>query len=103
MTQPERADSDAARPLTDIAQMVQALAEGRNKRVRKFLARMHPAKTAALLEMLDADQRAALWQQVDPTLEARIQPHLNLLLSGETPRPNSWNSPIHGAACALAR
>ena len=82
MTQPERADSDAARPLTDIAQMVQALAEGRNKRVRKFLARMHPAKTAALLEMLDADQRAALWQQVDPTLEARIQPHLNLLLSG---------------------
>jgi len=83
MTQPERADSDAARPLTDIAQMVQALAEGRNKRVRKFLARMHPAKTAALLEMLDADQRAALWQQVDPTLEARIQPHLNLLLSGE--------------------
>ena len=83
MTQPERADSDAARPLTDNAQMVQALAEGRNKRVRKFLARMHPAKTAALLEMLDADQRAALWQQVDPTLEARIQPHLNLLLSGE--------------------
>ena len=83
MAQPERAGGEAARPLTDIAQMVQALAEGRNKRVRKFLARMHPAKTAALLEMLDADQRAALWQQVDPTLEARIQPHLNLLLNGE--------------------
>ncbi|MCP5280685.1 MAG: magnesium transporter [Rhodoferax sp.] len=44
---------------------------------------MHPAKTAALLEMLDSDQRAALWQQVDPTLEARIQPHLNQLLSTE--------------------
>jgi len=73
----------AARPQTDIEQVVQALAEGRNKRVRKFLARMHPAKTAALLEMLDPDQRTALWQQVESGLEARIQPHLNLALSGE--------------------
>ncbi len=73
----------AARPQTDIEQIVQALAEGRNKRVRKFLARMHPAKTAALLEMLDPDQRTALWQQVESGLEARIQPHLNLALSGE--------------------
>lgn len=83
MAQPEHADNDSARALTDIEHVVQALAEGRNKRVRKCLARMHPAKTAALLEMLDADQRAALWQQVEPALEARIQPHLNLLLSDE--------------------
>ncbi len=74
---------DPARPQTDIEQIVQALSEGRNKRVRKFLSRMHPAKTAALLEMLDEGQRSALWQQVDHTLEARIQPHLNLLLSGQ--------------------
>ncbi len=74
---------DDSRPQSDISQVIQALAEGRNKRVRKFVSRMHPAKTAALLEMLDAQQRAALWQQVDPTLEARIQPHLNLLLSTE--------------------
>ena len=78
---PNRAD--AQRAPTDIEQIVQALAEGRNKRVRKFLARMHPAKTAALLEMLDPDQRIALWQQVEPGLEARIQPHLNQLLSGQ--------------------
>ena len=83
MTQPEHADHEPTRALTDIEQVVQALAEGRNKRVRKVLARLHPAKTAALLEMLDADQRAALWQQVEPALEARIQPHLNLLLSAE--------------------
>ena len=75
--------SDDPRPQSDITQVIQALTEGRNKRVRKFVSRMHPAKTAALLEMLDAEQRAALWQQVDPTLEARIQPHLNLLLSTE--------------------
>jgi len=83
MTQPESAMSDDPRPQSDITQVIQALTEGRNKRVRKFVSRMHPAKTAALLEMLDAEQRAALWQQVDPTLEARIQPHLNLLLSTE--------------------
>lgn len=74
---------EAQRAATDIEQIVQALSEGRNKRVRKFLARMHPAKTAALLEMLDADQRNALWQQVDPGMEARIQPHLNLMLSSQ--------------------
>ncbi|MCZ4315944.1 magnesium transporter [Comamonadaceae bacterium G21597-S1] len=75
--------AEAQRAPTDIEQIVQALSEGRNKRVRKFLARMHPAKTAALLEMLDRDQRTALWQQVEPGLEARIQPHLNQLLSGQ--------------------
>ncbi len=83
MTEPsDLHNTGAARPHTDIEQIIQALTEGRNKRVRKFLARLHPAKTAALLEMLDPAQRKALWQQIDPTLEVRIQPHLNLALSG---------------------
>lgn len=81
--QNESTPLDAAHTPTDIELIIQALSEGRNKRVRKFLARMHPAKTAALLEMLNADQRKALWQQVEPGLEARIQPHLNLVLSGQ--------------------
>ncbi len=75
--------ADTARTQTDIELIVQALSEGRNKRVRKYLARMHPAKTAALLEMLDEDQRRALWQQVEPGLESRIQPHLKMVLSDE--------------------
>jgi magnesium transporter len=83
MSQTDPAASDESRSQSDISLVIQALSEGRNKRVRKFIQRMHPAKTAALLEMLDSDQRAALWQQVDPTLEARIQPHLNQLLSTE--------------------
>ncbi len=83
MAQTEPTLPDESRSQSDITQVIQALAEGRNKRVRKFVSRMHPAKTAALLEMLDTEQRAALWQQVDPSLEARIQPHLNLLLSTE--------------------
>jgi magnesium transporter len=83
MSQTDPGASDESRSQSDISLVIQALSEGRNKRVRKFIQRMHPAKTAALLEMLDSDQRAALWQQVDPTLEARIQPHLNQLLSTE--------------------
>lgn len=65
------------RPLSFSEQIVHALADGRNKRVRKLLHRMHPAKVAALLESLDAEQRRALWQQVDAALEHRILAHLD--------------------------
>ncbi|MNF45718.1 Magnesium transporter MgtE [compost metagenome] len=68
---------------TESAHIVQALSDGKNKRVRKLLGRMHPAKTAALLEMLDAEQRMALWQQIDPALEGRILSHLSLELVGQ--------------------
>ncbi|WP_296542070.1 magnesium transporter [Rhodoferax sp.] len=64
-------------PHTESELVVEALALGKNKRVRKLLGRMHPAKIAALLEMLAPEQRLALWQQVDAALEGRIQPHLN--------------------------
>lgn len=80
---PDSTRTDEVRALTDIEQITQALREGKNKRVRKLLVRMHPAKIAALLEMLDPRQRTALWQQVDAALELRIQPHLNLDLLGQ--------------------
>ena len=54
-----------------------ALAEGRNKRVRKLAQRMHPAKIAALLERLSPAQRLALWQQVGDPLEQRVLGHLS--------------------------
>jgi magnesium transporter len=64
------------RAVTDSEHIIQALAEGKNKRVRKLLARLHPAKIAALIERLDDERRDALWQQVDGALEQRILPHL---------------------------
>jgi len=82
-TQPDNNHLDELSPLTDIEQITQALADGKNKRVRKLLARMHPAKVAALLEMLDPEQRQALWQQVDAALETRLRPHMNLDLLGQ--------------------
>lgn len=55
---------------------MQALAQGRNKRVRKLMARLHPAKVAALIERLDDEGRHALWQQVAAEREASILQHL---------------------------
>ncbi|MEX6502875.1 magnesium transporter [Pseudomonas zhanjiangensis] len=68
---------------TDSEQIIQALDSGKNKRARKLLRRMHPAKIAAMLEMLEAEQRLALWQQIDAAQEERILPHLNRRLSGQ--------------------
>ncbi len=62
--------------VTDSEHIIQALAEGRNKRVRKLMARLHPAKIAALIERLDGERRDALWQQVDAAREASILQHL---------------------------
>ena len=68
-------------PVTDSERIVQALRERRYKRVRKLLARMHPAKIAALVEALGREERDALWQQVSAPMEARILPHLKAALA----------------------
>ncbi|SDU32621.1 magnesium transporter [Pseudomonas pohangensis] len=67
--------------LTQSELVLEALNAGKNKRVRKLLARMHPAKTAALLESLEPQQRLDLWQQIAPVREARILPHLSQSLA----------------------
>jgi magnesium transporter len=71
----------AAGSVTDSERIVQALRERRYKRVRKLLARMHPAKAAALVEALSREERDALWQQVSPAMEGRILPHLKAPLA----------------------
>ena len=64
------------RAVTDSERIIEARAQGRNKRVRKLMTGLHPAKIAALIERLDDERRAALWQQVDAALAERILPHL---------------------------
>ncbi|MDO8905753.1 magnesium transporter [Hydrogenophaga sp.] len=68
-------------PVTDSELIVQALRERRYKRVRKLLARMHPAKAAALVEALNREERDSLWQQVSAPMEGRILPHLKAALA----------------------
>jgi magnesium transporter len=69
-------ETQGARAVTDSDRIVEALDQGRNKRVRKLMAGLHPAKIAALIERLDPARRDALWQQVDAALAERILPHL---------------------------
>ncbi|MDP3976729.1 MAG: magnesium transporter [Pseudomonas sp.] len=82
-SKPDPSLNDENHARTESTHIVHALSDGKNKRVRKLLSRMHPAKIAALLEMLDAEQRMALWQQIEPALEERILPHLSLELIGQ--------------------
>ncbi|MDH5340296.1 MAG: magnesium transporter, partial [Rubrivivax sp.] len=63
--------------------IVQALSEGRHKRVRKLMQRMHPAKVAALLESLAPEQRLALWQHIDAPMEDRVLQHLRSALRAQ--------------------
>jgi magnesium transporter len=82
-TDPDARHTEDARSRTDSEQIIQAIQTGKNKRARKLLSRMHPAKISAMLELLDVEQRMALWQQIDPALEGRILPHLNVRLIGQ--------------------
>jgi magnesium transporter len=66
----------SSRAVTDSERIIEALDQGRNKRVRKLMVGLHPAKIAALIERLDDAHRDALWQQVDSALAERILPHL---------------------------
>ncbi|WP_373186193.1 magnesium transporter [Halopseudomonas sp.] len=57
--------------------IVEALAKGKLKRVRKLLRPMHPAKLASLLEALEPEQRHLVWQQVADEDEAAVLRHLD--------------------------
>jgi magnesium transporter len=62
---------------TQLGLLRTALAKGKDKRVRRILKSMHPAKVASLLEALSAEERLATWEQVDPEAEQEVLSHLN--------------------------
>jgi Mg/Co/Ni transporter MgtE len=62
---------------TPIDALRDALGRSKRKRVRRILRTMHPAKVASLLETLTADQRIAVWQQIDERVEHKVLSHLS--------------------------
>jgi magnesium transporter len=62
---------------TQLGLLRTALGKGKDKRVRRILKSMHPAKIASLLEALSGEERLATWQQVDPGAEQKVLSHLN--------------------------
>jgi len=61
--------------------VLDALERGKRKRLRKLLKAMHPGKLASLLELLEAEQRQAVWQQIADEQEATVLRHLDPLLA----------------------
>ncbi len=97
----EAASDTEGHSRTGSEHIFQALAEGRNKRVRKLMQRMHPAKVAALLERLAPQQRLALWQQIDAPMEDRVLSHLRPALCAQLAGDSSDDAavdPIDAAA-----
>ena len=108
-------DNQPPHSRTESEAITQALGSGKNKRVRKLLARMHPGKIAALLELLDTEQRLMLWQQIGPELEERtlhhLSPSLRMQLAGDSAASglagdepdNSHTSQLEAVRQALAK
>lgn len=96
----EAAPDTGHRSRTGSEHIVQALDEGRNKRVRKLLQRMHPAKVAALLELLAPEPRLALWQQIEGPAEERVLSHLRPALRAQLAGDSSDAAHLNAADVA---
>ncbi|SDU25645.1 magnesium transporter [Halopseudomonas salegens] len=57
--------------------VLDALAKGKRKKLRKLARSMHPGKLASLLEALDSQQRQAVWQEVADEREQAVLRHLD--------------------------
>jgi magnesium transporter len=68
---------------TQIDALRDALAKSKRKRVRRILKTMHPAKIASLLETLTAEERVAVWQQIDERIEAKVLSHLSASMQAQ--------------------
>jgi magnesium transporter len=78
--------------------IVEALAKGKLKRVRKLLRPMHPGKLASLLEALKPEQRQAVWQQVSDEHEAAVLRHLDPHMAATLHRESEHgdeDAPLH--------
>jgi magnesium transporter len=78
--------------------IVEALAKGKLKRVRKLLRPMHPGKLASLLEALEPEQRQAVWQQVSDEHEGAVLRHLDPQMAATLHRDSEHgdeDAPLH--------
>jgi len=68
---------------TQIDTLRHALERKKRKRVSRILKTMHPAKIASLLETLTPQQRVAVWQQIDESVESKVLAHLSAAMQAE--------------------
>ncbi|WP_043750846.1 magnesium transporter [Imhoffiella purpurea] len=84
------ADSDSSRdtgsdpdagsgeePETQLNLVLDALDQGKLKRIAKLFRKLHPARIAGLLESLPATERARVWDMVESERSAKVLRHLH--------------------------
>ena len=71
---------------TEVDTVRAALAQNRNKRARRLIKTMHPAKLASLLETLTPEQRVAAWHQVDARMEPKVLAYLSAAMRAQLVR-----------------
>jgi len=60
-----------------LQQIVEALEQGKLKKVRRLLRKIHPARVAGLLESLPSRERFTVWKQVNSDQTAKVLRHLH--------------------------
>jgi magnesium transporter len=74
--------------------ITRALIEGRNKRARKLLHRMRPAKVAGLLKALPPAERSLARSMVATERAGRVLSYLHEeITTGSVPSPTSFATP----------
>ncbi len=70
---------DAAAPegKTQVQQVLDALEQGKLKKVGRLLRKIHPARVAGLLESLPSRERFAVWEKVSGDRSAKVLRHLH--------------------------
>jgi len=71
---------------TEVDDLREALAKHRDKRARRMIKAMHPAKLASLLETLTPEQRIAAWHQVDARVESKVLSYLSAAMRAQLVR-----------------
>ena len=71
---------------TEVDDLREALAQHRDKRARRLIKAMHPAKLASLLETLTPEQRIAAWHQVDARMEPKVLSYLSTAMRAQLGR-----------------
>ncbi|WP_200333306.1 magnesium transporter [Thiocystis violacea] len=64
-------------PETQLRLVLEALDQGKLKRIARLFRKLHPARIAGLLESLPATERAAAWDMIDSERTAKVLRHLH--------------------------
>ena len=82
-TQPGPTDGETDRavdqdePETQLRVVLEALENGKLKRIVRLFRKLHPARIAGLLESLPAEERATAWDMVDNDRAGKVLRHLH--------------------------